>query len=497
MRVFFNEDAFHFWMTRFDAKEKVDLCALKNFIYQYKKTSITDFVLNVNFSTSITDSKVFDTFLKKYYKKSENGEPVNYENDYPKLLHELNAQGIDPYEVFISSLKEIKINPWISIRMDDVHHTQEKVHLWKDENIEKCPNRWISNYRSPDFYFDKCRNYLLKSVRQEYLSYIKEQLLRYDVYGLEMDFTREPYCFPIGLQDKGREVMTEFVRSVRKTIDEIGKKRKKKIYLSMICQANPQTAYNNGFDIQEIVGENLLDFLTVSPRWATINTDVPIETWKKLIDCKALLGVNQQLLVRSEIHEPDVYASYDMDFGQAVANLSRGSDYIYLYNHFDTVERRNLSAPHSTSFRNKELLQRVLVNIGCERKLKNEQRRIPITFDDFQNGYENITSQLPILRNGIISFRIPTGKITKKDEVYFTFRTSEKINPEVVEIYANTVKGEFVINSMEDKNIVKGNVYSYRIKIDALVNVCVEVITHGLIEIDYAEILIKGKNGLY
>lgn len=495
MRVFFNEDAFHFWMTRCDANVNVTEKVLREFIYQYKDTAITDFALNVNFTTSVTQSDVFDDFYKKYYRKHENGVDVDYSNDYPKLLHGLQQQGIDPYAVFVNSLREIGINPWLSVRMDDVHHLQDNVHLWKAQEIEQQRDRWITSYRDGNYYFDKCRNYLLPQVRNDYLSYIGEQLGRYDVYGIELDFSREPYCFPFGKQSQGRNVMTDFVRSVRRIVDEIAQKRNKKVYLSIVCQANPQTAYNNGFDVSQMAQSGLVDFVVASPRWATINTDIPVELWKKLLPSGVMLGCNQQLLVRpccslNGVYVPDVYASFDMDYGQAYANVCRGADFVYLYNHFDTVERRVLNAPHSTSFRNSDLLKQVLQNIGDKNKLAVLPRRIPVTFDDFVNGYENIVGTLPVKRNGIVTFRIPTGKITDNQSVYFTFRSAEQLQQDDVTVYVNGSLAKPCI-SVADENIVQGNLYSFVVETSADVDCWVEVITKKLVEITYAEILIN------
>ena len=108
-------------------------------------------------------------------------------------------------------------------------------------------------YREVSNYFDIALNYLLDEVRENWLKYIEEQLSLYDVYGLELDFNREPYCFPAGKKEEGRRVMLDFIRNVREITNRIGRERGKEIKLAILCPADPICAYNDGFDIAGLV----------------------------------------------------------------------------------------------------------------------------------------------------------------------------------------------------------------------------------------------------
>ena len=56
----------------------------------------------------------------------------------------------------------------------------------------------------------------MKEVRESMLAYLREQLSRYDVYGLELDFLREYHCFRYLTADMGecRRIMLGFLREV-------------------------------------------------------------------------------------------------------------------------------------------------------------------------------------------------------------------------------------------------------------------------------------------
>jgi cysteine synthase len=132
----------------------------------------------------------------------------------------------------------------------------------KSEEVEQHPDWWISRHRNGRGYYCKCFDYSVKEVRDRILGYINEQLEKYDVYGLELDFTREAYCFPYGKPD--REIMLSFMRDVKAITTRIGNSRNKQIKVAILCQPDPMNAYHNGFDIVKMAEEGLVDVVIAS-----------------------------------------------------------------------------------------------------------------------------------------------------------------------------------------------------------------------------------------
>lgn len=376
MRVFFNEDWEHFWHTRYERGIKVNEEVLREFVFQYKDTSITDFSLNINGSTSSVPTKYMDTWGAKYLKKQENGETVDYSDTFAALWYDVFVrQGLDAYQIWIDTLKEIGIRSWLSIRMNDCHFNWAKAALLKAEEVEKHPDWWIAKYRSADGYFDKCFDYTVPEVRERIFGYIQEQLERYDVYGIEVDFTREPYCFSYG--QSNREMLLSFMEKIKKLALEIGKKREKEIKISILCQADPIKAYHNGFDLSEIAKRGLVDVVIASPRWHSTNTDIPVEIWKKLLGAKVSFGCMQQLLVKPSYFSKAYATDIDMAFGQAAANVARGADCIYLYNYMDKRLAMLDELNHSTSIINDDkVLLELLKEIGDDCLRDKHVRRV-------------------------------------------------------------------------------------------------------------------------
>ena len=184
MRVIFNEDNNHYWYSRFHRNMPVNERTLRLFIKQYANTDITDFSLNVNASVSSTESLVMQDYIQKYMADSENGVTVDYTNTYAKLLYDLKMRGIDPYAIWIDEIKKCGMRGLLNFRMNDCHaFIGCKASLVKSEMIEKHPEYYICTGREPTGYFDKCLNYLLPYVRSYFLSYITEQLKRYNANG--------------------------------------------------------------------------------------------------------------------------------------------------------------------------------------------------------------------------------------------------------------------------------------------------------------------------
>ena len=65
-------------------------------------------------------------------------------------------------------------------------------------------------------YYKGAYNYEYEEIREKMLGYIKEQLTRYDVDGLELDYSREIQLFRYltADMDKCRNIMTEFVENL-------------------------------------------------------------------------------------------------------------------------------------------------------------------------------------------------------------------------------------------------------------------------------------------
>ena len=307
-----------------EAPQKEDLYP---FVDSYRDKQVTDVIFDVFCQYSATDSTVFDTYADIYLRREENGIPVDH-----RVHHQANYRlqkqcGLDPYQIWFERCKEVGIRPWMSIRMNDCHCPDEETCFLRTKFFyEARENGWCIGKKYG--YYRYCFDYAIPEVRQKMLDYVSEQILRYDVPVLELDFLREPFCFDYIEQKDAAEIMNGFMRQVRAAVTAAEQKHGHAIELSVRLIRDVDQNLVLGYDARTWVKEGLVDSITVTPRWATCDSDMPLEAW------------------RQEFPNVKIYAGIEVKAGQMVnidtattqgfaANyLAQPIDGIYLFNYF-------------------------------------------------------------------------------------------------------------------------------------------------------------------
>ena len=230
-RVLFSEDETQFGFVFNDIRGHMPTIEdINAYVDYFLGTDITDFSMTLNGTISVSPSKIFETYADKYEQKELFGKAVDFKDSFARTYyHVQRVLGVNHFQIWIDRLRAGGVNPWICMRMNDCHHGDILTSSKVDPAWSNTP------YREASSYFDIALNYLLDEVRENWLKYIEEQLSLYDVYGLELDFNREPYCFPAGKKEEGRRVMLDFVRRVREITNHIGRERGKEIKLAILC----------------------------------------------------------------------------------------------------------------------------------------------------------------------------------------------------------------------------------------------------------------------
>lgn len=447
MQVMFNEDWMHFLWTRYENQIEITEDVVREFIHQYRNTDITDFAMNVNGTVASFDSAVYESFCDKYLKTQENGKPVCYRDTFAAAAYDAyKVKGLDIYKLWIEALREINIRPWASIRLNDCHYNGCQAHLVKSEFVERHPDLWRVTGKQADGYFDKCFNFLLPQVRNRVLEFIKEVLTRYDVDGLELDFSREMLCFPVGMEAQGRTVMNRFVQDISDMVIDFAQERQHKIRLSALVADSPSVNYQMGLDVYNWIQEGIFDAIVPIIRWETIYYEMPIEEWKAIASgTQVKIGAGQQLLVQPYQGCKHWISTPEMAFGQAYANLAKGADFIYLYNYMDMRESGLLDVSHPHDIRDQEHIDHVLKNIGTAEKLKKQERCYVLTYTDMACYWEKANCRLPIRfsSDGQSEYiKISTGYIAEQEEAFLVLGIScdGAIEPDDIVVYCNGVK---------------------------------------------------------
>lgn len=405
------------------------------FIDQYANTEITDISLCIFCQISMTPSKQWSDVLDSYHRTEENGIAVDFKPilaHYHKLYEQFK---IDPHEVWIRRCREKGLTSYLSVRMNDCHCPDDKaVWIRGKEFYEADEKGW--KLGEAYGYQRHCYDYSEEEFRRRMLSYIEEQIMRYDADGLELDFSREWYCFRDPDTDMSRATMTGFVREVSGILRRAEEKWKHPLRLHLRVMRDIQQNRALGFDLHAMAKEGLLDSISVAPRWASNDSDMPIESFKHAYpSLPVYAGITDLTLLTP--------TKADVAMGYAAAYLARGADKIYLYNFF--------SDPYSPS----PEYQRLYRTCGSLKTLVGEARRIVVTLQDMTAPSAPRWSPLPE-RAQDFAYIIPTGPIRCDEQVSFLLGFDREAEEEEVTLTVNGKRGCFLEKTEEGKAYAEG-----------------------------------------
>jgi len=368
-----NEDNSHFYSSRTSDEMTID--GLKEMIDHYVKgTQVRQLLFSPNSMCTSYASKVWDPIWHDYddpdaVKRAASNEMQGKWQSNALLLHK---KGIDPYAVWIDYSREMGISPWLSMRMNDIHEvndTTSYMHssFWKENpHFRRVPDHFS---KWPDRAFD----YGQKEVRDYHMALIRELFERYNFDGIELDWMRFGYHFRPGYEEEGIPLLTEFMTEVRRLADQYAEERGHPIRIGARVPSRPWTAKGLGMDAVTWAKKGLVDMLVVTPFWASIETDIPIEKWKELLgDSPVILAAGLELLIRpypAAIHD---YNTFETVLGAAVSLLHRGADLIYLFNYMDV----------GTTVSNPDDYTMILQNTGTLETATVYPRRHVVTYSD-------------------------------------------------------------------------------------------------------------------
>ena len=417
-KILLNWDGDAEWWFLRDFKEEdwsnIEAKAIAFLDYYYKDNGIGDIIFNIFCQNSVTPSNVITDRTTKFYQTEENGIPVDYSNnprlELPKRCRE--DYGVALTELWIAHCKEIGINPWLSFRMGDCHCPDDETSFLRSDFFYTAKkNGWILG---DDYgYFKNCLNYTCHEVRKIMLDYIEEQLSNIDVYGIELDFMREPMIFDYHNYRDITPIMNEFMVSVKDIVKKCEEKHGHKIKTLVRLPRDINFSKTIGFDAVYWAENSLVDYISPSARWMTTDTAMPISEW---VEKLSPYGV--ETFAGLEIQTPYPYPKHPTDIDIAKAHTvqyhAQGSKRTYVYNIYHPF----LAAPDIKCYQGEEEIVEIWRTCGDIEKCKKGVRRHLLTYED--NGFTDFGERwLPLpktVENGV-RFEIQTGEINPTDEL--------------------------------------------------------------------------------
>lgn len=434
-------------------------------VKQYVGSHVTDLILTLNTQfMSMRPSEVWDDQIDEYKKTGD---------AQAQVWAHYDEIGIDPWAVWVECLWDYGINPWMGFRMNDVHGHDSDGILTGDffwENLDKYArvrHRDHSTYRG-----DRAFDYTFEEVREKWLAYIEETVMTYDLYGIEMDWMRDPVFTTYGNELAAMDILTDHVREIRKIVDKAEEKWGHKIQISVRCPRDIQTCYESGFDIMTWCEEGLLDMISPSAYYTT-DTEIPVMVWDNILkpyDVVLAPNVTQGEFYIQErnrtgsdftyyTHVGGLQNNLETILGTAASYYSQGADKLYVFNvgvGADTIyESEKVDSDKIYPINNDAVRWRMLTYAGSEEKVLENTRRYTLTYQDFAGIYGTSDAQLPKKFERINNHRylqFITGEINDTDKVTLTLAVEEGALPsqKAMEIYVNNVKADYIGTGTDD-----------------------------------------------
>ncbi len=444
-----NEDDSHFYCC-FPA-EMLNKEGIYALVDHYDSSGMKELIFNVNAARANYPSRVWQTVWEGFdpAKGLEQPRiaalPAEWRADSFKMQCKLMNLDIPLH--WIDRVRQRGKSPWLSVRMNDVHDVDNPdlphhADFWKNH-----PEYW----RVPDpnrftAWTDRAFDYGHGAVRDHFLNLIRELFERYDFDGLELDWMRFQLHFKPGFEEEGRKLLIQFHRDVRALADQHAKRRGHPIKIGVRVPSRPWTARAIGLDAVAWAKEKLVDLVVITPFWATIEFDMPVEYWRELLGPDILLAAGLEINLRPS---GKVWPKYgegfsntpETVFGAAASLLHRGADRIYLFNYYlSPKDPKNKSA----DFDYPGGLKAILDYAGDPAALLKQPRRHVVTYSDVVAPGEPEAFALPAkcaLKNPA-RFRIPIGPKPNTGTAQICIGLGEEGNLDTspLEVYVNETK---------------------------------------------------------
>lgn len=403
-----NEDNSHFYFN--PEGHGFDTESIDAWVDQYAHTQVRELMLCPNGMRTDYASGVWNPIWKGLDPAAGPDQPLfaslkpeqrpaawQFTHNAWKLSHD----GIDVYERWINHSRRWGISPWISMRMNDVHCVDDIHHYFHSDFWRQNPQFRRVNYRFAGW-TDRALDYGHPEVRTYEMSLVRELAERYDFDGLELDWMRFGFHFRPGHEQEGVPLLTDFTAEARDVLNHWQKKRGHPIRLGARVPSRPETAVGLGMDAVAWAQRGLVDMLVITPFWATIEPDMPVELWKRLLrGTRVTLAAGLEVLARPYHDFPPQNNTLETVRGAAATLLDRGADRIYLFNYMGYAGVMQGFDDYSGLLR----------QTGSEETLVGKPRRHITTYADTWAPGEPRAHILPIecVAKEWLAIRVPTG----------------------------------------------------------------------------------------
>ncbi len=387
--VWLNEDNAHFYDQH--PSEQMTELGVRALVDRYADgTGVAGLPLCVNVQRALFDSRVWEPLYVDYDPEGPDDQPclcslpakarsMTPDQRGRYWVHNLwllKHRGVDHPAVWLDQCRARGVEGWLSMRMNDCHHNDDERSfwhstLWKSRpDLRRCPKR-------DGDWFESAFDYGQPEVVEHHLALLRELCERYDMDGIELDWTRWVRHFKPGHEQTGAAVLTELMREARRLTASAAKRQGRAVSIGVRLPSDPQACLQLGYDIVTWGREGLVDQVVLAPFFQQAEFEWPLAMWRALVGPQVRLLCQPEAIIRPypEVGDRDCFVDYPLLFGSAASALHRGADGVYLFN-----ECYRAAPTDGWVKRHPGLLDRLLNDVGDAARLREAPRRHPVSY---------------------------------------------------------------------------------------------------------------------
>ncbi|MFH0964267.1 MAG: hypothetical protein V2A58_09675 [Planctomycetota bacterium] len=214
---------------------------------------------------------------------------------YRENTKELLRRGANPPALAVRHGRRLGIKVVPVVRMNDPHdqYFRYEVSAFKLKNPQLLIGAktgymdWEKGFgghpdgRSIESFTWGLFDYAHAEVREHKFAAIREFVTRWKNDGVSLDFERDPWLFAEEGKPENAEILTEFVRRVRKLLDGVARRRRSEQHLHVRVLPDIDACVRRGMDVRAWVREGLVDAVTPGCGYMTVSLD--LGPWRELV----------------------------------------------------------------------------------------------------------------------------------------------------------------------------------------------------------------------
>ncbi len=282
-------------------------------------------------------TNLYPSEIDPEWKKDRSGQKPSKFPSFDRMMAYIHDGG-DPVKETLEACRRNNKAFFICYRMNDQHYVGDL--SWPTHNAiwREHPEYWMGDSgASAAKGGDNVRlfNYMLPEVRDYYFSIIHELCAKYDVDGVELDFQRFPKFFRSADLEKGRGVMTAFVKRIKTMMDNISRERGKSLKLSIRIPETLAKCDAAGLDIAAWDELKLVEMINISSFYVH-TIELAVEEFRAATNHGKLYGEMNYLTYQASGQPKGSgrrYTTFETYRASALNLFHRGVDGLSLFNY--------------------------------------------------------------------------------------------------------------------------------------------------------------------